>query len=248
MEGRVALVTGGCGGIGTAICQELAKSGAKVAAGYNAGGSSERAEQWIAKQKELGYDFSAHYGDVANFESAKALVADVESQLGPIDILVNCAGITRDTTLKKMSVDMWRSVLTINLDSVFNVTRNVIEGMLERKYGRIVCISSINGQKGQFGQTNYSSAKSGMYGFVKALAQETAAKGITVNAVSPGYVGTDMVKAVPEDVLTKIIGQIPVGRLAEPNEIGRAVKFLADDSAGFITGTNLAVNGGQHMY
>jgi acetoacetyl-CoA reductase len=245
--GRVALVTGGTGGIGTAICQALHRAGAKVAAGYNGGGSNGLAQAWQEEQRTLGYDVLACYGDVSNFESAGALIAEVEEKLGPIDILINCAGITKDGTLKKMPLSQWELVMRINLDSVFNVSRQVIEGMLDRKFGRIINISSINGQKGQFGQTNYSSAKAGMHGFTMALAQEVANKGITVNTISPGYVNTAMVKKIAPEVLEKIVAQVPIGRLVEPTEVARLIAFLADDEAAAITGANFAINGGQYM-
>ena len=248
MKGRIALVTGGTGGIGTAICRQLVKQGVRVVAGYNQGGpNGERAKAWQAKQAEEKFEFEIAYGDVSNYESSLAMVQLVESTIGPIDILVNNAGITRDAVLKKMQPTQWIAVLRTNLDSIFNVSRAVIEGMLTRGYGRIVSISSINGQKGQFGQTNYAAAKAGIYGFTKSLAQEVAAKGITVNCISPGYVATDMVKKISSDILDKIVANIPVGRLAEPAEIARAVSFLVDDEAGFITGSNLAINGGQYM-
>jgi acetoacetyl-CoA reductase len=248
MKGRVALVTGGTGGIGTAICQQLAKEGARVVAGYNRGGpQAERAKAWQRKQREAGFKFDIMYGDVANYESSLAMVNAIESTIGSIEILVNNAGITRDAVLKKMELAQWMTVLRTNLDGIFNVSRAVIEGMLARGYGRIVSISSVNGQKGQFGQTNYAAAKAGIVGFTKSLAQEVAAKGITVNCISPGYVSTDMVNKVAEDILRQIVSNIPVGRLAEPHEIARAVTFLADEKSGFITGANLAINGGQYM-
>ena len=248
MTGRVAFVTGGTGGIGTAICRYLVDHGYKVAAGYNSGGDHEKARAWQAEQKAAGYDIAISYGDVRDFESCKRSVAEVEEMLGPIDVLVNNAGITRDATLRKMTPDMWSAVLTSNLDSVFNMTRNVIEGMCARGFGRIVNVSSINAQKGQLGQTNYSAAKAGMHGFTKALSQEVARKGVTVNTISPGYIATKMVLAVPEEIRNKIIEDIPVGRLGTPEEIARAVAFLAADEAGFITGSDLSVNGGQHMH
>jgi len=247
MQNRVALVTGGIGGIGTAVCIELAKGGAKVAANYYPA-EAEKAQEWQTKMKSEGYDMMVVPGDVTDTESCKAMVAQVESELGSIDILVNNAGITRDCTFKKMSAEQWNAVIDTNLNSVYNVTIEVWNGMLERGYGRIVNISSVNGQKGQFGQANYSAAKAGIYGITKALAQEGAAKGITVNSISPGYIGTEMVMAIPENVREKIVAQIPVGRLGQPSEIGRAVAFLAAEEGGFITGSNLAINGGQHMF
>jgi acetoacetyl-CoA reductase len=238
---RVALVTGGTRGIGEAISVALQQAGCKVAANY--GGNDDAA---AAFKERTG--IAVYKWDVADFEACRQGVAKVEGDLGAIDVLVNNAGITRDTTLHRMSVDQWRAVIATNLDSVFNMTRNVIEGMRERGYGRIVNVGSINGQKGQFGQSNYSAAKAGLVGFTKAVAQENAAKGITVNVVAPGYIGTEMVRAVPEDVLkSKILPLIPVGRLGEPEEIGRCVAFLASEEAGFITGSTLAANGGQYM-
>ncbi len=238
---RVALVTGGTRGIGAAISIALKEAGYSVAASY--GGNDEAANKF---KDETG--IAVFKWDVGDFEACKAGVAQVEGDLGPIDVLVNNAGITRDGTLHRMSLDNWRAVISTNLDSLFNMTRNVIEGMRERNYGRIISISSINGQKGQFGQANYSTAKAGVFGFTKAVAQENAAKGITVNAIAPGYIGTEMVRAVPEDVLkTKILPLIPVGRLGEPEEIARCVVFLAGEDAGFITGATISANGGQYM-
>ena len=248
MNARVALVTGGTGGIGTAICHHLHKQGLRVIAGYSHGGDSSHALEWLKEQAKAGYQFDIVYGDVSNFESCGEMLHEAETKVGPIDILVNNAGITRDATLRKMLAKDWDLVLRVNLDSVFNVSRHVINGMIERGFGRIINISSINGQKGQFGQTNYSAAKAGMYGFTKALAQEVASKGVTVNTVSPGYVATEMVKKMSPAVLEKVIAQIPVGRLAEPDEVARVVAFFAADEAGYITGANIAINGGQHMY
>lgn len=242
---KTAFVTGGAGGIGQAICKRLADAGHKVAACYIAQ-EKDSALEWQKESKSQGYDYYLVEGDVSDFSSSQAMVQQVEKDMGPIDILVNCAGITRDTTFKKMSEDQWKSVIDINLNSVFNVTKPVLDGMLERKYGRIICISSLNGQKGQFGQSNYSASKSGMHGFAMSLAQEVANKGITVNSVSPGYIGTKMVMAIPEKVRNQIVAQIPVGRLGTPDEIGAVVAFLAGDDAGFITGSNIAINGGQH--
>jgi len=242
---KTAFVTGGAGGIGQAICKRLAKAGHKVAACYIAP-EKETALQWQKESKAEGLDFYLVEGDVSSFESSKEMVAKIEKDVGPIDILVNCAGITKDTTFKKMSEEQWKSVIDINLNSVFNVTKPVLDGMLERNYGRIICISSLNGQKGQFGQSNYSASKSGMHGFAMSLAQEVASKGITVNSVSPGYIGTKMVMAIPEKVRNQIVAQIPVGRLGTPDEIGAVTAFLASDDAGFITGANIAINGGQH--
>ena len=238
---RVALVTGGTRGIGEAISVALKAAGYAVAANY--GGNDEAAAKFKART-----GISVHKWDVGDFEACQAGIAKVEAELGPIDVLVNNAGITRDGTLHRMKAENWRAVLATNLDSVFNMTRGVVEGMRERSFGRIIGISSVNGQKGQFGQSNYAAAKSGMIGFIKAVAQENAAKGITANVVAPGYIGTEMVRAVPEDVLkSKILPLIPVGRLGEPEEVARCVVFLASDDAGFITGSTLSANGGQYM-
>ena len=238
---RVALVTGGTRGIGAAISVALKDAGYKVAATY--GGNDEAASKF---KDETG--IAVYKWDVGDFEACKAGIAQVEADLGPVEVLINNAGITRDGMFHKMTPENWRAVIATNLDSLFNLTRNVIEGMRERGFGRIIGISSVNGQKGQMGQSNYSAAKAGLIGFTKALAQENAFKGITVNAVAPGYIGTEMVRAVPEDVLnSKIIPQIPVGRLGEPEEIARCVVFLAADEAGFITGSTLTANGGQYM-
>ncbi|MEJ1994749.1 MAG: acetoacetyl-CoA reductase [Limibacillus sp.] len=238
---RVALVTGGTRGIGEAISVGLKNAGYTVAATY--GGNDEAANKF----KEA-TGISVYKWDVADFEACKEGIAKVEADLGPIDILVNNAGITRDTTLHRMKPEQWSAVISTNLDSLFNMTRNVIEGMRERGFGRIISISSINGQKGQFGQANYAAAKAGVIGFTKTVAQENAAKGITANVVAPGYIGTEMVRAVPEEVLnSKILPLIPVGRLGEPEEIASCVTFLAGDDAGFITGSTLSANGGQYM-
>jgi len=241
---RVALVTGGTGGIGNAICRRLADAGCRVATTYR---NQAKAEEWQQTAKADNYDFTIYGCDVGKFGECSELAKQVEADLGPVDIIVNNAGITRDTVLKKMDVDKWQQVINADLDSVFNVTRQFVEGMMERGFGRVVNISSINGQKGQFGQTNYSAAKAGMHGFTMALAQETARKGVTVNTVSPGYIATEMVMAVPEDIRNKIIAQIPVGRLGKPEEIASIVGYLASDEAAFITGANIAMNGGQHM-
>jgi len=238
---RVALVTGGTRGIGAAISIALKEAGYKVAANY--GGNDEAAEKFKA-----GSGIPVYKWDVSDFEACKAGVARVEADLGTVEVLVNNAGITRDTTLHKMTSEQWQAVIRTNLDSLFNMTRNVIENMRAGGFGRVISISSVNGQKGQFGQSNYSAAKAGLIGFTKAVAQENAAKGITVNTVAPGYIGTEMVRAVPEEVLkTKIIPQIPVGRLGEPEEVAKCVVFLAADDAGFITGSTLSSNGGQYM-
>lgn len=247
MSQRIALVTGGTGGIGTHICQTLSKDNFIVVAGYSKGGQHDVAKAWQQEQQKMGYDIHVHYGDVSQFESAGTMIAEIQEKLGPIDVLINNAGIAQDSTLKKMTPEQWQKIIDTNLHSVFNVTRHVINSMLERQYGRIVNISSINGQKGQFGQTNYSAAKAGMHGFTKSLALETARKGITVNTVSPGYVHTQMMQDVPKDILEKIIAQIPVGRLAHPKEIARLISFLAHEDSEFITGADYSINGGQHM-
>ena len=244
MGARVALVTGGTGGIGTAICKRLADLGNKVATNYR---NEEKARAWQQKMQADGYDVTLVQGDVGAPEAAEALVRGVEGKLGPVDILVNNAGITRDTTFHKMSPQQWGDVINTNLNSVYNMTRPVIEGMRNRKWGRVIQIASINGQKGQYGQANYAAAKAGMHGFTISLAQENARFGITVNTVSPGYIATDMVMAVPEEVREKIIAQIPTGRLGTPGEIAYAVSFFMPDEAGWITGANLSANGGQYM-
>ena len=244
MTQRIALVTGGTGGIGTAICKRLADAGHKVATNYR---NEERAREWQARMQADGYQFTLAKGDVSTPEEAAAMVREVEASLGPIEILVNNAGITRDGTFHKMSATQWHDVINTNLNSVFNVTRPVIEGMRERKWGRIIQISSINGLKGQYGQANYAAAKAGMHGFTISLARENAKIGVTVNTISPGYVATDMVMAVPEEVRAKIAADIPTGRLGTPEEIAYAVAFLVDEQAGWITGSNLDINGGHHM-
>jgi acetoacetyl-CoA reductase len=244
LEGRTALVTGGTGGIGTAICKRLAGSGARVVATYRDRGKADR---WREERRAEGLTVEVVEVDVTDFDSCRAMVERVVREVGPIDILVNNAGITRDTTFRKMTKEQWDGVITSNLDSLFNVTRNVVTGMLDRGYGRIINISSINGEKGQFGQVNYSAAKAGIHGFTMALAQEVARKGITVNTVSPGYIATEMVLAVPEDVRAKIIADIPIGRMGTPEEVAFVVDFLAAPEAGLFTGSNLSCNGGQHM-
>lgn len=247
MKDKIALVTGGTGGIGQHICQELASKGARVVATYFKNGMHDVARDWQLQQQELGFEIDISFVDVRDFESCKQLKKDIESKYGYIDILVNNAGVTRDSSMAKMSVEEWQEVVNSNLNSVFNVTKQFLDKMIERKYGRIVNISSINGQKGQFGQVNYSATKAGIHGFSKALALELARKNITVNTISPGYVATEMVMAVPEPIREAIIAQIPVGRLGRPEEIARCVSFLAADESGFITGSNLTVNGGHYM-
>ena len=244
MTARIALVTGGTGGIGTAIVKRLASLGHKVATNYR---DETKARAWADKMKAQGVDVALVAGDVSTPESAEQIVRGVEQQLGQVDILVNNAGITRDTTFHKMSALQWQEVINTNLNSCFNMTRPVIDGMRTRKWGRIVQISSINGQKGQYGQANYAASKAGMHGFTISLAQENAKFGITVNTISPGYVATEMVMAVPEEVRNKIAAQIPVGRLGEPDEIAYALAFFVNEEARWITGANLSINGGQYM-
>jgi acetoacetyl-CoA reductase len=237
-------VTGGTSGIGAAICKELAECGAKVATNYR---NEAKAQEWLAEMKEQGFDFKAYPVDVVDTEGCAKMVAQIEDELGPLDIIVNNAGITWDTTLRKMTKEKWDAVLGINLDSLFNITQPVIEGMTNRGWGRVINIASINGQKGQMGQTNYSTTKAGMHGFTMSLAQEVARKGVTVNTISPGYIATEMVMKVPEEIREKIISTIPVARLGKPEEVAATVAFLASDHAAFITGADFAQNGGQHM-
>ena len=241
----IALVTGATGGLGTDMCKKLADEGFQVIANYR---SAEKAQAWQAQLAEAGYRFDMVQGDVADYESVGKMIEEVEATYGTIDILVNNAGITRDISFRKMSPEQWRAVISTNLDSVFNCTRQVINQMIDQGYGRIINISSVNGQRGQFGQANYSAAKAGIHGFTKTLAMEVARKGITVNTISPGYIGTDMVMAVPENIREKIVAQIPIGRLGGTEEIAHLVSFLASDKAAFITGANYAINGGQHVY
>lgn len=243
---RIALVTGGTGGIGTAICIALADQGRKVVAGYYPP-EKENAYAWKQKHRADGYDFEIVACDVSDYKSSRQMLRDINNTIGTVDILVNCAGITRDKTLRRMTPEQWDSVMRTNLDSAFNVTRHVVDGMSEKGFGRIVNISSVNGQKGQFGQANYSAAKAGLHGFTKAVAQELAAKGVTVNSVSPGYVKTEMTDAIPEDVRNAIIQQVPMGRMASPDEIAYVVSFLTDDRNTYMTGANLPVNGGMYM-
>ena len=246
-EGKVAIVTGGNGGLGAAMCKALADQGRRVVAAYYPA-EEEQAKAWQAERKAEGYDIAIYPVDVADEASCKAMVEAVESDLGPVEILVNNAGITRDTPFKKMDAAKWNAVINTNLNSLYNMTAPVFGKMLERGWGRVVNISSVNGQKGQFGQTNYSAAKAGAHGFTKALAQEGARKGVTVNTISPGYIGTEMVMAIAEEVREKIVATIPVGRLGKPDEIARTVAFLTDDEGGYITGADLSVNGGLYMH
>ena len=242
---RVALVTGGMGGLGEAICVKLAALGHTVVTTHSPG--NLKAQEWLETMKQAGHRFYAYPCDVVDWESCVACVARVVSDVGPVDVLVNNAGITRDGQFRKMSKSDWDAVIDTNLNSLFNVTKQVIEGMVDRGWGRIINISSVNGQKGQFGQTNYSTAKAGIHGFTMALAQEVATKGVTVNTVSPGYVGTDMVRAIRPEVLEKIVAGIPVKRLAEPEEIASIIAWIASNEGGYATGSDFSLNGGLHM-
>jgi acetoacetyl-CoA reductase len=245
MAKRIAYVTGGMGGIGSAITTRLCEVGYTVVAGCGPG--SPRKDRWLAAMRDRGFDVHASEGNVANWESTRAAFEKVRNEIGPVDILVNNAGITRDGTFRKMSADDWHAVIETNLNSLFHVTKQVIDGMLDRGWGRIINISSVNGQKGQFGQTNYSTAKAGIHGFTMALAQEVASKGVTVNTISPGYIGTDMVRGMRPDVLEKIVATIPVKRLGTPEEIGAIVAWIASDESAFATGADFSLNGGLHM-
>jgi len=244
MTNKIAYVTGGMGGIGTTMCQRLHRDGFTVVAGC---GPSRDFKKWLDEQSALGYHFHASVGNVGDWDSTTAAFQKVKAELGPVDVLVNNAGITRDGMFRKMVRADWDAVIETNLTSLFNVTKQVIEDMLEKGWGRIINISSVNGEKGQFGQTNYSAAKAGMHGFTMALAQEVANKGVTVNTVSPGYIATDMVKAIRQDVLDKIIAGIPVKRLGTPGDIASMVSWVASDESGFATGADFSVNGGLHM-
>lgn len=243
---KIALVTGGMGGIGTAVCIRLASNGYQVVTTHspqNAG-----VKEWLASMERQRLTFWAYPCDVADYDSAQGCIARIQEEVGAVDILINNAGVTRDTAFRKMGKPDWDAVMRTNLDSVFNMTKPVCDGMVERGWGRIINISSVNGQKGCLGQTNYAAAKAGMHGFTKALALEVARKGVTVNTVSPGYIATCMVKAIPKEILdSKILPQIPVGRLGEPEEVASLVAYLASDAAAFVTGANIAINGGQHM-
>ena len=244
MGQKVAYVTGGMGGIGTAICQRLFKDGFKVIAGC---GPTRDHAKWVAEQKALGYTFYASVGNVSNWDSTVEAFDKAKAEHGSIDVLVNNAGITRDRMFLKMTREDWDAVIETNLNSLFNVTKQVVGDMVEKGWGRIINISSVNGEKGQAGQTNYSAAKAGMHGFTMALAQELAAKGVTVNTVSPGYIGTDMVKAIRPEVLEKIIATVPLKRLGEPREIASIVAWLASEDGSYSTGADFSVNGGLHM-
>jgi acetoacetyl-CoA reductase len=242
---RIVLVTGATGGLGTAMCKELYKDGYRVVGNYH---TKEKAEKWMSTMKAEGFDIQLFYGDVSDFNSTGEMIKKIESEVGPIDTLVNNAGITRDGRLLNMKPEDWHAVINTNLNSVFNCTKHVLQGMVDRKFGRIINISSVNGQRGQFGQTNYSAAKAGMHGFTKSLAMEVAKYGITVNTISPGYIGTDMVMAVPQKVLDQIVAQVPMGRLGGTHEVAHLVSFLASEATSFVTGANYSINGGQHVY
>jgi acetoacetyl-CoA reductase len=246
MAQRVALITGGMGGLGETISTKMAGAGYRVV--VTCSPSNRTADEWLARMSGNGYDFKSHHVDVSDFDSCRGCVERVVEDVGPVDILVNNAGITRDMTFKKMTKADWDAVLHTNLDSVFNMTKQVCDGMVARGWGRIINVSSVNGSKGAFGQTNYAAAKAGMHGFTKALALEVGRKGVTVNTISPGYIGTKMVTAIPKEILdTKILPQIPVGRLGLPEEVAGLIIYLCSDEAAFVNGANIAINGGQHM-
>ncbi len=243
---RVVLVTGGMGGLGETICTKMSDAGYQVVATYSPGNTTH--VEWVKQMKERGYDIMAVACDVADMDSCAQAVAQVNAKLGAVDILVNNAGITRDMTFKKMDKVNWDAVMRTNLDSLFNMSKQVVDGMVDRNWGRVINVSSVNGSKGAFGQTNYSAAKAGVHGFTKALALEIARKGVTVNTISPGYIGTKMVTAIPKEILdSKILPQIPVGRLGRPEEVAGLIIYLASEEAAFVTGANIAINGGQHM-
>ncbi len=246
MAKRVALITGGMGGLGETISTKMADAGYKVVVTFSP--SNKTSNEWLAQMKSRGYEFSAYPCDVGDFDSCKACVEKVSREVGLVDILVNNAGITRDVTFKKMTKSDWDAVMHTNLDSVFNMSKQVCDSMVERNWGRIINVSSVNGSKGAFGQTNYAAAKAGMHGFTKSLALEVARKCVTVNTISPGYIGTKMVTAIPKEILdTKIIPQIPVGRLGQPEEVAGLIIYLCSEEAAFVNGANIAINGGQHM-
>ena len=243
---RIALITGGMGGLGETISTKLADAGYRVVVTYSP--SNKNAGQWIERMKARGYAFKAFLCDVADYGSCKACVERVVAEVGPVDILVNNAGITRDMTFRKMTKADWDAVMRTNLDAVFNMTKQVCDGMVDRSWGRVINVSSVNGSKGAFGQTNYAAAKAGMHGFTKSLALEVARKGVTVNTISPGYIGTKMVTAIPKEILeSKIVPQIPVGRLGKPDEVAGLIIYLCSEEAAFVNGANIAINGGQHM-
>ncbi|HZR68842.1 MAG TPA: acetoacetyl-CoA reductase [Burkholderiales bacterium] len=246
MAQRLALITGGMGGLGETISTKMSDAGYRVAVTYSP--SNKQSEAWIGEMKARGYAFRAYACDVADYDSAKRCVETVVADLGAVDILVNNAGITRDMTFRKMGKSDWDAVLRTNLDSVFNMAKQVCDGMVDRGWGRIINVSSVNGSKGAFGQTNYAAAKAGMHGFTKSLALEVAKKGVTVNTISPGYIGTKMVTAIPKEILdSKILPQIPVGRLGKPEEVAGLIIYLCSEEAAFVNGANIAINGGQHM-
>ena len=243
---RVALVTGGMGGLGEAICIKLAALGYKVVTTFSP--SNTKAQDWLQTMNNMGFGFKGYPCDVGDYDSCKDCIGQIFKDVGAVDVLVNNAGITRDMTFKKMSKNDWDVVMRTNLDSVFNMTKQVMDGMMERNWGRVINISSVNGQKGAFGQTNYAAAKAGMHGFTKSLALEVAKRGVTVNTISPGYIGTKMVMAIPQEVLeSKILPQIPMTRLGKPEEVAGLVAYLSSDEAAFVTGANISINGGQHM-
>ncbi|HTQ76929.1 MAG TPA: acetoacetyl-CoA reductase [Burkholderiales bacterium] len=247
MAQKLAVVTGGMGGLGESISTKMADAGYKVVVTYSPSNTKHKA--WLDEMKGRGYGFSAYPVDVASFEDCAGKCAQITRDCGEIDILVNNAGITRDMTFKKMGKGDWDAVMRTNLDSCFNMTKQVMDGMVDRGWGRVINVSSVNGQKGAFGQTNYSAAKAGIHGFTKALALEVAKKGVTINTISPGYIGTKMVTAIPKEILdSKILPQIPVGRLGKPEEIAGLIIYLCSEEAAFVTGANISINGGQHMY
>ena len=244
---RIAVVTGGMGGLGETISTKMADAGYRVVVTYSP--SNTKYKSWLEEMKGRGYSFAAFPVDVVDFDACARQCANIQREVGPIDILVNNAGITRDMTFKKMSKADWDAVMRTNLDSCFNMTKQVMDGMVDRLWGRVINVSSVNGQKGAFGQTNYSAAKAGIHGFTKALALEVARKGVTVNTISPGYIGTKMVTAIPKEILdSKILPQIPIGRLGKPDEVAGLIIYLCSEEAAFVTGANISINGGQHMY
>jgi acetoacetyl-CoA reductase len=244
---KLAVVTGGMGGLGESITTKMADAGYRVVVTYSP--SNTKYKAWLEEMKSRGYSFSAYPVDVADFDDCARACTRITGEAGPIDILVNNAGITRDKTFKRMEKGDWDAVMRTNLDSCFNMTKQVMDGMIDRSWGRVINVSSVNGQKGAFGQTNYSAAKAGIHGFTKALALEVAKKGVTINTISPGYIGTKMVTAIPKEILdTKIVPQIPVGRLGKPDEVAGLIIYLCSDEAAFVTGANISINGGQHMY
>jgi acetoacetyl-CoA reductase len=244
---KIAVVTGGMGGLGESITTKMADAGYRVVVTYSP--SNTKYKSWLEEMKGRGYSFSAYPVDVVDYDDCARKIAAIQQDCGPVDILVNNAGITRDMTFKKMTKTDWDAVMRTNLDSCFNMTKQVMDGMVERNWGRVINVSSVNGQKGAFGQTNYSAAKAGIHGFTKALALEVARKGVTINTISPGYIGTKMVTAIPKEILdSKILPQIPTGRLGKPDEVAGLIIYLCSDEAAFVTGANISINGGQHMY